>query len=482
MRAIAVGLVVIFHFRLLPLGEAGFIGVDIFFVISGFLITRILMDGLGENRFRLAGFYLARIRRLYPAMLATMVLYLAVAYVLFLPDQFRELSIETLLSQLYVVNFYFWREVNYFGLHAKDVPLLHMWSLAIEEQFYIFYPLFLMAVWRFARTWLIPLTILVVLASFALGWVASVTKPWAAFYLLPTRAWELGAGGLLAMALARPLTIRPITAQAAGIMGIGLIALTIVLHRPDIAWPGWLAALPVAASMALILAGSGDQKGLVTRLLSTGPFLWVGRISYPLYLVHWPVLIVLQESLPDMPWGWRAFGLALSVLLAWAIWAFIETPIRKGRILKGTTPFMALAGGVSVVLIAVSVFGYRSGGLPDRFSPAVLDLLAYADDNDERINLAECSWPKTGQCRIGKKDATPRVGIIGDSHAWAFANGFDQWLNAANQSGTLMFGAGCMPVDIIWALGIFSVLTGLQRGLRDERITVYRRRIKSCSG
>ena len=140
LRAIAILLVCVFHFGLIPAGKAGFIGVDVFFVISGFLITRILVDGLDAGRFRLSQFYLARLRRLMPALIVTLVLYLAAGYVLFLPDQFKELSVEVILSQLYVINIYFWRSINYFGLQADTVPLLHMWSLALEEQFYIFYP------------------------------------------------------------------------------------------------------------------------------------------------------------------------------------------------------------------------------------------------------------------------------------------------------------------------------------------------------
>ncbi|CAN0602048.1 unnamed protein product, partial [Ectocarpus sp. 12 AP-2014] len=167
MRAIAILLVAVFHFKLFPLGDAGFIGVDVFFVISGFLITRILVNRMDSGTFSFSEFYVARLRRLMPALVATLVLYLGVAYFVFLPDRFAELSIEALLSQLYVVNIYFWRTINYFGLRADYVPLLHMWSLAIEEQFYIFYPLVLALIFRVARQFLLPILIMTCALSFA---------------------------------------------------------------------------------------------------------------------------------------------------------------------------------------------------------------------------------------------------------------------------------------------------------------------------
>ncbi|PIV78781.1 MAG: acyltransferase, partial [Rhodobacteraceae bacterium CG17_big_fil_post_rev_8_21_14_2_50_63_15] len=279
IRAIAVGLVVVFHFGLVPLGKAGFIGVDIFFVISGFLITRIVVGALERGDFSLGGFYLARIRRLYPALVTVLAGYLAVGWFLFLPDLFAELTLEAALSQLYVVNFHFWRSVNYFGLHADGVPLLHMWSLAVEEQFYIFYPVFLILLHRHARRPLLPILMAVMLASFALGWFATGWKPWAAFYLLPTRAWELLAGGVLALAVARARPSKGLV-QIAGPVGLALIALTLALADRGFAFPGWFAALPVAAGVALLL--SGEHPGTpVSRSLALPPMVWLGRISYP---------------------------------------------------------------------------------------------------------------------------------------------------------------------------------------------------------
>ena len=169
LRAVAILLVAVFHFRLLPLGEAGFIGVDIFFVISGFLITWLLMRDLDAGRMSLGRFYLARLRRLMPALLATLTLYFVAAAFVFLPGEFAELSREALLTQFYVVNVYFWRTINYFGLHADGAPLLHMRSLAVAEQFYLLYPIMLAAIFRMGRGLVLPAIIVLTLASFLLG-------------------------------------------------------------------------------------------------------------------------------------------------------------------------------------------------------------------------------------------------------------------------------------------------------------------------
>jgi peptidoglycan/LPS O-acetylase OafA/YrhL len=440
MRAIAVGLVVVFHFQLAPIGQAGFMGVDMFFVLSGFLITRIIMAEVEAGTFRLGAFYIARIRRLYPAMLCVLVAYLVVAWFLFLPNQLRELSIEAALSQLYVINVYFWREVNYFGLQAKNVPLLHMWSLALEEQFYIFYPLFLMALYRFARGWLMPVLVLTVVVSFALGWFGSTWKPQATFYLLPTRAWELGAGGILAVVLARH-TIPAQLCRLAGPVGLALIVGMLVLHRPDTLFPGWFAVLPVLGTVALIVAGSGGATW-TSRALALPPLVWIGRISYPLYLVHWPVIIVQAELLPDVTWGWRAAGLALSGVLSWLILVCVETPVRRGRILARPRALLGSAGVLTAVLLGISAWGYTSQGAPARFSPDVLALLDYR--RDVAGALKPCDWPGPA-CPLGP-DGTAQIALVGDSHAWAFATGVDTWLRDINTSGALHFASGCMPV------------------------------------
>lgn len=441
MRAIAVGLVVIFHFQLLPIGEAGFIGVDIFFVISGFLITRIILSGIETGAFRLRDFYLARIRRLLPALLTVLTGYLLTGYFLLLPDRFAELALEAALSQLYLINFYFWRTINYFGLQADSVPLLHMWSLAVEEQFYIFYPLFLIVLCAFARARVFPILLIAAVLSFALGWYTSLWKPWAAFYLLPTRTWELLAGGILGAALLRGWQPGGHLIAVAGPVGLGLIALALIIHQPYLPFPGWFAALPVFGAVALLASGLHTDTP-VSRLLSLPPLRWIGKISYPLYLIHWPVIILAHETLLEFSYGWRMAGLCLSVLLSWAIVEFIEAPIRQRRMLSTTIPFLVGSGIATALLLAISYLGITSNGLPERYDPEVSRILSFAEDRSE--TYARCDWPVPA-CPIGP-EGPPEVVLFGDSHAQALAGAFDLWLKQQRRPGSLLFGSGCAPV------------------------------------
>lgn len=444
LRAIAILLVCIFHFRLFPLGEAGFIGVDVFFVLSGFLITRILVRDMALGTFTLGGFYLARLRRLMPALVATLILYLIVAYFAFLPDRFAELSIESILSQLYVVNIYFWRTINYFGLRADHVPLLHMWSLSIEEQFYIFYPLALLAIFRFARKLLIPFVVIGLIGSFLLGWWATGWKPEASFYLLPTRAWELLAGGLLA--ILRPqghLTGR--LAHFVGPMGLAVLAFALFIHTPVTAFPGWYASLPVIASVLIIMSAPASATG---RVLSFGPMVWFGKISYPLYLVHWPIIILMREIMADYGLVWRWGSFAVAIALAWVIWRFVESPIRQRRILASPRQFLMGAAATTGILLAVSVVGFVTKGLPDRFSEQVQTYLAFSDDLPKEFVSCELKADSNPDrpCPLGEASDTPVFAVIGDSHSQALAPAFDIWGKSTDQAGALFFHHACMPI------------------------------------
>lgn len=450
LRAIAIGLVVIFHFDILSLGQAGFIGVDIFFVISGFLITGIIARELEAGTFHLWTFLYRRVRRLYPAMIVTLLAFGLFGWFRFLPPQFAELGRESFLSLLYVVNFHFWRTVDYFGLHADTAPLLHTWSLAVEEQFYLLFPPFCLLVHRVLPQRLRAAVVGLGLVSFGLSLVLSATKPQAAFYLAPTRAWELMLGSALALTCR---TYRPDgwvlhgwVLRLAGPLGLGLIAGAVVLFTPAVMLPGWFALLPTTGAAAVILGGY-DSRAPLTRVLSTSALVWVGRISYPLYLVHWPIWIALRDQLPDLPWTLRVAGLAFSVLCAWAIYALIETPIRKGRILARPGVFASGVATLSLALLVLSAGIVWTDGVPGRFPPEVSRFLAAADDKP--VIYAPCEYRKatpTPACRIGTEGVQPTLLLMGDSHAEALAGAFDLYLKKSGRAGMFMFSHGCLPV------------------------------------
>ena len=441
LRAIAILLVVIFHFEIVSFGKSGFIGVDVFFVISGFLITKIIARELIEGTFRLGDFYLKRVRRLYPALLATLVLYLMAGYLLFLPELYAELAKQTLLSLGYAVNFYFWQNVNYFGLQAAGMPLLHMWSLAIEEQFYLLYPLVMLGIWRFWRRGLLTLLVLATLLSFGLGLFAAGWKPEAAFYLLPTRAWELLMGGVLALAWPK-VRLGAGFATWLGLAGLTAILAALVIHSPVTRTPGWFTLLPTLGAAALILAGSVSSAP-TTRLLAFGPMVWLGKVSYPLYLVHWPILILLKDALPDYSWSYRAAGLLVSVLLAWAVWRFVETPIRSMAI---SLRSIGLRFGIVTIAIACAAGVIFTGaGLDGRFSKETQRFLSFQEDWPGPAYKA-CDEFAPGPCPIGTGQEAPRVFAFGDSHAMSLSPALDAWLKDDMRPGVFNYATLCLPV------------------------------------
>lgn len=445
LRAIAVLLVVVFHFDLLSIGKAGFIGVDVFFVVSGFLITSIIYSDLQTGEFRFGNFIYRRMRRLYPALLATLLLTLMVGWVLFLPHRLEELATETLLSLLYVVNVYFWQNVNYFGLKAGSVPLLHMWSLAVEEQFYVIFPLACMLVWRVGPKLLLPSVILVALLSFVLGVIMTPIKPEASFYLLPTRAWELMIGAILALTVhgQRP---EGRWLHFMGPIGLALIAASILLFNPLTLVPGWFALLPTLGALALILGGFAKASP-VTGLLSSAPMVWIGKISYPCYLVHWPILIFLQEHSAEFTLGWRAFGFLLSIFIAAAIYYFVEAPIRNGRVFPNPRVYLGLVAGLSLGMIGLSGVVVSQNGVPSRFVPEVAEILSFRHDTPDIYQDCNRIGASIDQlCVIGRPEAPREVLVLGDSHAPALSGALNIWLTQEQRGGAMVYHNGCLPV------------------------------------
>ncbi len=455
LRAVAVLLVLLFHFRLAPNIEGGFTGVDVFFVISGFLITGILRKSLAASTFSLREFYVARVRRLAPALVATLlVTAIAGAFILF-PADLRELTRQLLSAQAYVANVYFWRNVNYFGLSADQVFLLHTWSLAVEEQFYLFYPLLLVGLARLRPSRFWGVIALVALASFALNLALVRLKPEAAFYLLPTRAWELLVGAF-ATQLDR-LLARRWQQQASAALGLVLIGVGAAAYQRTISFPGVFALLPTLG--AALLLGTGSASPTWThRALSLQPLRYIGRISYPLYLVHWPVIVLWGFATGGpSPWAVRAAMFAVSVAGAAALYHLVERPVRERRILATPPRLLRAYGAALAASVAVFALVATSQGWPKRFSPETLRLAAF--EADRSPPLSECEYagkhPTAFEqpCTLGKPGATPEWLVIGDSHAWASHDAFDQWLAAEGVGGVFMFRHACMPVGGIRLVG-----------------------------
>ena len=364
LRALAVLPVLLFHAKLGCPG--GFVGVDIFFVISGFLICSLILREFEEGNFSLVTFWERRIRRILPALTVVVLVTLVAGWFLYLPEDFESVGKSGVAQALLVSNVFFWQQEGYFSPGSDTKPLLHLWSLAVEEQFYLLFPLLLIFLARYKGFSLSKIMASLAVGSFAFSVMGSYSNPEATFYLLPTRAWELMAGTLLAMLRGR-LSIRPLWREAGGWLGLGLVCYSILFYNRETRFPG-LAALPPCLGAFLIIASSEAKRSLVGRILAFKPVVAVGLISYSLYLWHWPVLVFSKYlSKYGQSARLRVVLLAASIGLAILTWKYVETPFRKRQILPRRSQVFGFAGVSMSALLILGVFRRATS----RFSIAV---------------------------------------------------------------------------------------------------------------
>ncbi|CAN7447629.1 acyltransferase [Variovorax paradoxus] len=414
LRAVAVASVLAFHAfpDALP---GGFIGVDIFFVISGFLITTIIMQSHAAGDFSYRDFYARRIRRIFPALTLVLLATLAFGWYALLPREFTELGKQAAGGAAFIANFVFWGEAGYFDTAAETKPLLHLWSLGIEEQFYIFWPMLLALAWR--RRWPI-LRLLWVLAAVSFLVNVLTIHPYrtAAFYSPASRFWELMVGGILACMRLKAAGKAPAPAWRSHLqscLGVGLIVLGLVMTRSDKAFPGWWALLPTLGAASCIAAG---PAGLLNRhVLASRPMVWIGLISYPLYLWHWPLLVYARIVEEGEPAAWiRACLVLASVALAWFTYRFVER-FTRARAQAGM--LRSLVAGSTAIAVAGLL---ALGGMPPRNGSDLLRKVtdATVDDN----YYAGFEQQKIGAYPVKRVGSGPRtVLLIGDSHILQYA-------------------------------------------------------------
>ncbi|MEO1153540.1 MAG: acyltransferase family protein [Pseudomonadota bacterium] len=423
LRALAIVPVVLYHAGLGMSG--GFIGVDVFFVISGYLLSRIVIEEMQDARFSFLAFYERRFRRLAPAFVVMLAgTYLAFSLVM-LPEDFETFSRSALGAIFFYANFHLYGAVDYFSQSADLMPLLHMWSLAIEEQFYAVLPLTLMVtLWIFPHRWLPWLIGLALLGSLALCiYYTNAHRPFA-FYMPHTRAWELLAGTLLA-ALPRMTAPRALADGLGGLAIAGLIYAVFAYDARD-AFPGYLAGLPVLATAALIYCGQAAPEGVSARGLSWPPLVFLGKISYSLYLWHWPVIVFTNytDLAPDS-WVTQLVAVALSVVLATLSWAFVEQPVRRRRLFASRRQVYvgALVSAVAMGLVAFAVI--RLDGLPKRVPDDLQAVLSNPALPTEGVECFFIDQAATAEpCLKGATDTPATFFLIGDSHGFAMAPGF----------------------------------------------------------
>lgn len=410
LRAIAVLAVVLYHASPKWL-RGGFVGVDIFFVISGYLISTIIFGSLGGRGFSYAEFYARRIRRIFPSLVLVLAATLGFGWYVLLSDEFRQLGRHVLGSAGFVQNLVLLREAGYFDTAAESKPLLHLWSLAVEEQFYIFWPMVLGLAWaRSGRSVLTWMAVAVGL-SFALNIGLVYRYPDAAFYLPFTRVWELAAGAILAyMGLRRQPHHSGRSREWQSVAGLVLIVLgLLVIHRGK-AFPGFWAVLPVLGACLCIAAGPGAW--LNRHVLGSRLFVWFGLISYPLYLWHWPLLAYARvlQSEGDPSRAIRFGAVAASVLLAWLSYRFVERPLRR----REGAPVVA---GLSIAMAVLALIGAAATTrllLPRNDAPGLQVIASAGSDWAYPDGMQPVQVNGQTLYRIG--DGPGKVLLVGDSH------------------------------------------------------------------
>lgn len=454
LRALAVLAVIGFHFAPAWL-PGGFAGVDAFFVISGYLITRLISGALDQRRWRLGDFYQHRIMRLLPAYAVVSAATLAAASYLLIPDDYLFYTTSLAASWAFVSNLFFsmlsW---GYFGQRAEQFPLLHTWSLSVEEQFYFAYPLLLMLLHRHWQRYLTPLLALLALASLLCAqWQADQVG---SYFLLPYRAHELLIGALAARVPARHQP-GPRQAGYAALAGLLLLAGSLLLLHRELPFPG-LYSLPPCLGAALLLYG-GSRANPVSALLGSAPLVAIGLMSYSLYLWHWPVLSLLRYRHIALDGGAGGAVLALIAALSWLTWRYVETPLRRRRLPLRASVLRYYAGPAAACL-AVGLYSYASDGAPQRFAADARALLAsYSYERDLSGDCALRSGVAATvtaaylrrHCAFGapaEAGVRPAVLLYGDSHAHHFKPFVEQLARQAGMRAVYHIAGSCEPFDL----------------------------------
>jgi len=396
LRAVAVLSVLAFHIRLRGI-QGGFVGVDVFFVISGYLISSIVFSEIAESRYSVIGFYERRIRRIFPALFAMLAVFSVFAVIYLLPAELAAYGKSTLAATASASNFFFWRHSGYFD-SPTSYPLLHTWSLAVEEQFYILFPLFLLLVRRFFPTRLRLSVIVLFCASLVASAVVVFQYRETAFYMPYTRAWELLLGTILSLGML-PRLPRAWQRNLATLAGIGLIAFSILFYTERMLFPG-LSALAPCVGSALIIGAGESGSSLIGKILSWRPIVFIGLISYSLYLWHWPVIVLHQMGVFAGASAITSHHLAallpkhrldmivevvLSLMLGTLSWRFVERPFRSGPLRLSGRPLFALAGVVMFILIGFSSLTVFAKGFKGRFPADALEVASTHHDSEEIV-------------------------------------------------------------------------------------------------
>jgi len=443
LRAVAVLSVVLYHFSHSAL-PGGYLGVDIFFVISGYLITSIIWQEIQGSEFSIATFYERRIRRIMPALSLVLLASTITATTLLLPADLLGFGKSLLATLAFVANIYFWRDTDYFSRAADEKPLLHLWSLGVEEQFYILFPLLLILLFRYWRRGVIPVITIFSLGSLALNIIAlQLGGGSPAFFLLPTRAWELGLGALVAVL---PTSTYPgkFFSNILAIIGAGLLMLGLAYAPSLLAAPR---ALPAVLGASLVIFSGQGKIPTASRYLTFRPVVLIGLLSYSLYLWHWPVIVFGQYYLVR-PFNLPESLIALATMGVFAAfsWRFVERPFRNKAIPSHTVRNIAL--GFSLVLAACAAALIGTKGLPSRLSAEAAAINSAVGTNYRCPINSYIAVGISRACLMHLPSGNARdadVVLLGNSHAQMYAPLWESILVEKGLQGLLLPINACLP-------------------------------------
>lgn len=442
LRGIAILGVVWYHGFASSL-PGGFVGVDVFFVISGYLISSIILGRLAMGQFSFSEFYARRIRRIFPALCALLIVVLGLGKLALLPDELRKLGMEAASASVFLCNFLFWRQAGYFDAAAQTKPLLHLWSLGVEEQFYLAWPAILAVAWRRRATGTVIVFVAAISLVACLWWTYSA--PSAAFYLCFARFWELLLGAAVAT------RNRPSGRHADGVLsvcGLSMIFLSYLSFSEKTTFPGVAALMPTVGAVFCIAVGASNWSN--KYILGSAPLVWVGLISYPLYLWHWVLIsftFIMTGGHPTKLMNSAAITLAL--VLAWATYKWIESPVRRGKPGRRGVIFLCIVLGLlGLAGINVAYGAELRPTTPSR--EVVIDQMKWSQTPSPGCETLKIRTP---DCLI--TGPGPVISVLGDSHAMTLSAGLSRVLDP--KIGIIYVGSGGCPP-----------LSGVATAYRDE--------------
>jgi peptidoglycan/LPS O-acetylase OafA/YrhL len=450
LRAIAVIPVIFFHARW-NVFRGGYVGVDVFFVISGYLITSIIAEDLKQKKFSLLDFYERRARRILPALFFIVAICVPVAYLLLLPGDLMRFASSVVAVTTFSSNFLFWSESGYFAPVAELKPLLHTWSLAVEEQFYILFPLILVLAWRFGRRWIIATFAILLVVSLGAAQWGVYASPAAAFYLLPTRGWELALGALIAIYLTDREEVAG--SEWLSLTGLGLVLFSVFAFGDKTPSPSLFTLVPTCGVALIILYTSPNTA--VFRLLSHKSLVGLGLMSYSAYLWHQPLLAFARNSIVfySHKLSITITLVVLTFVLSFFSWRFIERYFRN-RSRLGRRHIFSFSGTAAVVLLVCGVISVLANGFPERYQ---ISLGAYTVDNHElsekSVSILRTISEPYGQDEYEQHhlwfnlaDPRPKVLLVGNSHSNDLFNVF--WFSESVASAFQIARYGCQVKEL----------------------------------